>query len=717
MPQHSILTTTECPPEARRRLEQSLVLVHGGMAQNVGPILEMVTEKYLLRGQAEWQGRQQALGILDDLLAALKAGDLRAIGTATTKNFEGPIQTIIPWATNHYTETLIARTRRGFGDDFWGFWMLGGMSGGGMGFIFNPSRQREAQTRLQEIMSTTKNELRYALPFAMEPVVYDFAINDHGTRADCLQGEHALLPPGYYALTVPGLLRLDRTQLATARRNELDKFGAACRTRPELSGMVQTLFNVLLPRTRAESNDGPTLASLLDAHGFDRPQHEQIRADLRDGRIGLSQNRLRPDTHIEDVRPNDVTDWSSAETDPTLARHGMEMLRRGEVAVVSLAGGAASRWTQGAGVVKALNPFCRFAGRHRSFLEIHLAKSRFTSRQAGTALPHIITTSYLTHEPIAEWLRQSGAAPYAGPLRLSPGRSIGLRFVPMVRDLHFAWEEMPQQVLDEQQQKVRESLRTALTNWARNCGEAADYLDNLPLQCLHPVGHWYELPNLFRNGVLAELLRTRPQLRYLCLHNIDTLGADVQPALLALHAQSQATLTFEVISRRLEDRGGGLARVNGRPRLVEGLALPSEQEEFKLSYYNTMTTWIDLDALLTAFGIDRQTLLSAADPDTPNPRALDAVQDAIRSTATRVPTYITLKDVKKRWGHGQEDIFPVAQFEKLWSDLTALPEIDCRFVVVPRQRGQQLKDPSQLDGWLRDGSADYVNRLCDWSEA
>ena len=34
---------------------------------------------------------------------------------------------------------------------------------------------------------------------------------------------------------------------------------------------------------------------------------------------------------------------------------------------------------------------------------------------------------------------------------------------------------------------------------------------------------------------------------------------------------------------------------------------------------------------------------------------------------------VTLKDVKKRWGHGQEDVFPVAQFDKLWGDMTALP--------------------------------------------
>ena len=76
-----------------------------------------------------------------------------------------------------------------------------------------------------------------------------------------------------------------------------------------------------------------------------------------------------------------------------------------------------------------------------------------------------------------------------------------------------------------------------------------------------------------------------------------------------------------------------------------------------------------------------------------------------------MPTYITLKEVKKRWGHGQEDIFPVAQFEKLWVDMTALPEVRSAFVVVPRLRGQQLKDQAQLDGWLRDGSA-ATSRAC-----
>src|SRR5205814_1849409 len=114
-----------------------------------------------------------------------------------------------PWASTYYTEALIGQVQAEYGKDFWGFWMLGGMSGGGMGFIFAPEQKERAQQRLQEIMSATKRELQEALPFAMEPVVYDFAINQRGTFATLLEREDALMPPGYYALTVPQLLRYE----------------------------------------------------------------------------------------------------------------------------------------------------------------------------------------------------------------------------------------------------------------------------------------------------------------------------------------------------------------------------------------------------------------------------------------------------------------------------------------------------------------------------
>ena len=218
------------------------------------------------------------------------------------------------------------------------------------------------------------------------------------------------------------------------------------------------------------------------------------------------------------------------------------------------------------------------------------------------------------------------------------------------------------------------------------------------------MGHWYEIPNLLRSGVLQKMLEARPQLRYLMVHNVDTVGADLDPGILGRHISTKATMTVEVVTRRIEDRGGGLACVDGRVRLVEGMALPSEEIEFALSYYNSNTFWIDIDALLKVFGLKRSDLGDQ-----------EKVAAAIRAMAARMPTYITLKDVKKRWGKGQEDIYPVAQFEKLWGDMTALPQMACEYVIVPRVRGQQLKEPAQLDGWLRDGSAAAVAAMCEFS--
>lgn len=703
LPHHMILEESDVSAETRKKLQDSLVLVHGGMAQDVGPILEMVTEKYLLRSEKEWRWRQAAIKLLDDIVRGLQEGDLKAIGASTQRNFEWPIQTIIPWASNFYTESLIRRVQDEFGDDFWGFWMLGGMAGGGMGFIFSPRKKKRALEVLPGIMAEEKKKLDKAVPFAMEPVVYDFAINEKGTWADMLDQADALMPARYYTLTVPNLLRVETRDLSPTRRIELDRFGVACRTKPELSGMVAGLFDRMLPQVDEEGTTGDTLEELLDAYGFDPEHHEQIRSDLRSGRIGLAQNRLPAQSRISDVHHDDVYDARVGLSD-TYRSIGMDALGAGAIAVVSLAGGIGSRWTKGAGVVKAINPFCKMGNKHRTFIEIHLAKSRRISNLCGTQLPHLITTSYLTHRPILEHLQRNMRYGYEGPLMLSPGRTVGLRFVPTERDLRYAWEETPHQLLDEQAQKVRESLQNALMNWVHQMGEASDYTDNLPMQCLHPVGHWYDVFNLFRNGVLATIIEERPQLKYLMLHNIDTLGANVDPAMLGYHIESGATLTTEVISRRLEDRGGGLARVDGHPRIVEGLALPHEEIEFQLSYYNSSTTWIDIDRLLWLLALTRSDL-----------RDSEKVAVAVRDLSMRIPTYITIKDVKKRWGKGQEDIFPVMQFEKLWGDMTGLPELNCQFVVVPRERGQQLKEPAQRDGWLRDGSAKYVEKLCEWS--
>ena len=138
-----------------------------------------------------------------------------------------------------------------------------------------------------------------------------------------------------------------------------------------------------------------------------------------------------------------------------------------------------------------------------------------------------------------------------------------------------------------------------------------------------------------------------------------------------------------MIPRRIDDRGGGLARVAGRLRLLEGLAQPREETEFALRYYNTLTTWVRIDGLLAD---------AAPDPRRSHAGSREGRRRRPRHGG-RVPTYVTIKDVKRRWGHGQEDVFPVAQFEKLWGDLTSLPDLPCAFLAVRRRGASSSRTP------------------------
>src|SRR5581483_4983845 len=123
------------------------------------------------------------------------------------------------------------------------------------------------------------------------------------------------------------------------------------------------VFEHLTPRSARKSEQTQSLEALLEAYGFDRVEHEHIQADLRSGRIGLAQNRLPASSQITNVDGDDLFDATHGLA-PHYREAGMDALAAGMVAVVSLAGGVGSRWTRGAGVVKALNPFSKLGCFH-----------------------------------------------------------------------------------------------------------------------------------------------------------------------------------------------------------------------------------------------------------------------------------------------------------------------------------------------------------------
>ena len=97
-------------------------------------------------------------------------------------------------------------------------------------------------------MKRVKASLDDALPFAMEPVVYDFRINPHGTfAASCWIDGEAMMPPRYYTLQVPRMIAEGTATLDPLRKSDVDHFANHCESTPELLGVFRTMINHLFP--------------------------------------------------------------------------------------------------------------------------------------------------------------------------------------------------------------------------------------------------------------------------------------------------------------------------------------------------------------------------------------------------------------------------------------------------------------------------------------
>jgi galactokinase/mevalonate kinase-like predicted kinase len=171
LPTHNIFTRDIISHETEEKILNSIVLIHGGISQDVGPILEMVTEKYLLKYEKEWEARQRGIELFDEIADALKAGDMKQLGKLTTLDWDEAIQPIIPWVNNAFTQELLLKLRSEFKEHYWGFLMLGGMSGGGMALIINPEIKEHFKIRVGDIMKGLRNIYASSFPFIIDPVV------------------------------------------------------------------------------------------------------------------------------------------------------------------------------------------------------------------------------------------------------------------------------------------------------------------------------------------------------------------------------------------------------------------------------------------------------------------------------------------------------------------------------------------------------------------
>ena len=86
-----------------------------------------------------------------------------------------------------------------------------------MGMFFNPAIYDSVKEKLLGILTSIKEEIADAVPFTMEPVVYNFGINKNGSVANLLLGENAVMPSQYYSLMIPLLTKQDLNSISEIR--------------------------------------------------------------------------------------------------------------------------------------------------------------------------------------------------------------------------------------------------------------------------------------------------------------------------------------------------------------------------------------------------------------------------------------------------------------------------------------------------------------------
>jgi UTP--glucose-1-phosphate uridylyltransferase len=268
---------------------------------------------------------------------------------------------------------------------------------------------------------------------------------------------------------------------------------------------------------------------------------EHLRDRFLAGELSFQANRLT--CHVAPLQAEDVEDgeWMSSADRACRVEVGRAALAAGEVGVVILAGGMATRFQYDR--PKALYPILE----DRTFLDVKLD----WCLQQWPELPVHIMTSFHTNEAIAADLSKSGRGP--GVHVFQQGR------LPRIRP----------------------------------DGSLLGSDAGLEGHATPGHGEWLQA---FRDAGLMSGFLSRGG-KVLCFSNVDNLGATLDPFVIGSHLQSGAEMTVEVALKAPGDKGGAPARVDGRVRLVEGFMFPPEFDQDRIPYFNTASYCFDATSL------------------------------------------------------------------------------------------------------------------------
>lgn len=305
----------------------------------------------------------------------------------------------------------------------------------------------------------------------------------------------------------------------------------------------------------ADSKLPDSILELLRSEGLDPTPLLRLAEELARGISPDADNRITG--RIEPPAEGDVKPLPAAGSAERreLESLGEAAIKRGEIGVIVLAGGMATRF---GGCVKALVPVLD----GRTFLDLKLADVHRVRARLGARVPFYCMTSFATDAAVKKALSAEEDA-------------------------------------ETFQQYASYRLADDGSPFRTQAGELSCYA----------TGH----------GDLTHALRARDVLRRfrerggttLLVSNVDNLTATLDPAVIGAHLRSKAAVTVEVAPKHPGDRGGAPARVDGVLQIVEAFRFAPDFDQDSIDVFNTNTLVlsaeaIDADFELTWFAVKKQ---------------------------------------------------------------------------------------------------------------
>lgn len=643
---------------AIERIIDSLVLVNGGTGANVGPALKLITEQYFLRAEPAWDARLRTEARFDEISTALLIGDTKKLGELKAADFVD--RTIIsPLSNNAYHQLVCQRLKAIFGADLWGYDSTGGRAGAGGIFFVNPKKKAEFEEAFLSISEQAQQELAGQMSFPSDPRVYRFTVNTEGARA---QQDHSS------------------------------------------KSMADSLSRVAISLFTEESN-GETGEDLKAKFGYDETAFRSVQRMYQARELSLRTNIRVGSAETQTVDPDEGGQVKIAPlvgSDEYAAQFmaGFTFLRD-PLAFVILNGGESSRF--GGNVVRGFSPLFNLGGKYRSPIELKLGNVAYARETYGSLILPVFLNGFFTHEITERILQREGYFGFPPEDIYYCTHAVTHKLVPTTEDLDYWFEYLREGKLSALGEEAARQKNIILKSWARKQGAGSIYLSQgaSKTTAMASPGHLFSFLSIISSFALGRLIE-RKVARMMISCN-DNLLATIDPAILALHVHFGRGVTAEVVPR-LFDRGGGPYRIQNRLAILEDFNFLERSVSLRNPYFNPITSWVDISALLDLVGITESEMVSASHgSQTEQVR----INEAVTVLAEKIPTNVVLKFVQESLGDGTTLDFPVVQFEKTYGSLISM--LDPTYLIVPKaQRHTQLKSVDHVFQIIADRSLEIL---------